>query len=85
MAKLGVALTEGRTGSAAAAPAAELGGDTPMANGSADGEEGGAAASKHSEPKQETAVRPAAFKSLVGRGHAEFASNRQQARTQFSF
>ena len=74
MAKLGVAITEGRTG---AAPAAGHDADEPMANGGADGAH--AAANGHAKPNEEgTAVRPAAFKSLVGRGHAEFASNRQQ-------
>lgn len=65
MAKVGVALTEGRTG----APAAE-----PMDMESNGDAKKSAAASK----EDSNAVRPAAFKSLVGQGHAEFQSNRQQ-------
>ncbi len=61
MAKVGVALTEGRTG----APLAQS--MDVEANGDARKEDG-------------NTVRPAAFKSLVGQGHAEFQSNRQQVR-----
>ena len=76
MAKLGVALTEGRTGACGGSSSA----DVHMANGCTGG--GGA-----HEPDQAAAevadadgcaVRPAAFKALVGRGHSEFQSNRQQ-------
>ena len=82
MAKLGVAITEGRTGAAPAAahdpdePMASA--DEPMANGSAVGAHSAAEGHKQRPEEEGTAVRPAAFKSLVGRGHAEFASNRQQ-------
>lgn len=67
MAKVGVALTEGRTGVSAAAPM--------------DIESNGGAGVAAAVPREESnAVRPQAFKTLIGRGNAEFQSNRQQVR-----
>ena len=75
MAKVGVALTEGRTGEA---PAAEPGADGPAdAVGAAAGASPAAAADVPAKLGA-LAVKPQAFKTLVGRGHPEFSSNRQQ-------
>ena len=75
MAKLGVALTEGCTGAGGSGSA-----DVPMANGCTGS--GAGAQEPDQAPVTEApdacAVRPAAFKALVGRGHSEFQSNRQQ-------
>ncbi|GBF95360.1 ubiquitin carboxyl-terminal hydrolase [Raphidocelis subcapitata] len=86
MAKVGAALVEGRTGAPppppapmdadgaatadapASAAAAAAGGNAAAAGG---GRGGGAAT-------QTQSVRPLAFKTLVGRGHHEFSSARQQ-------
>lgn len=65
MAKVGVALTEGRTGAPTASPM--------------DIQSNGNAADAAPAPKEDTnSVRPQSFKSLVGKGHSEFQSNRQQ-------
>lgn len=65
MAKVGVALTEGRTGVSAAAPM--------------DVQSNGGASAPPAVPREDSnAVRPQAFKTLIGRGNAEFQSNRQQ-------
>lgn len=66
MAKVGVALSEGRTG----APVAE-----PM-----DVVSNGDAKAAASSKEDGNSVRPAAFKFIVGQGHTEFQSNRQQVR-----
>jgi ubiquitin carboxyl-terminal hydrolase 5/13 len=110
MAKVGLALTSGKTGKApphpnapAAAPAAAGAGDTAepmeMDGAAADGAAAAAAAAAAagaaggaqdaatlgggaagSEMQEANSVRPAAFKALVGKGHAEFSSGRQQVR-----
>lgn len=69
LAKMGVALVNGRTGAPPPPP-------TPM---EADGapETGGGGGSKADGTES---VRPLAFKTLVGRGHHEFSSARQQVR-----
>ena len=81
MAKLGVALTTGRTGQPAgpssmavdgpaAAAAAANGTDTSgLVSGAGTEVQGG---------DEGTWVQPQRFKSLVGRGHVEFSTNRQQ-------
>ena len=79
MAKLGVALTEGRTGAGGSSGGSA---DVQMANGCTSS--GGnalqpdQAAAPEAPDAEPCAVRPAAFKALVGRGHSEFQSNRQQ-------
>ena len=79
MAKLGVALTEGRTGAGGSSGSSA---DVPMANGctgsSAGVREPDQAPAAEALGADACAVRPAAFKALVGRGHSEFQSNRQQ-------
>eukprot|EP00877_Chromochloris_zofingiensis_P014486 jgi/Chrzof1/9291/UNPLg00258.t1 len=94
MAKLGVALVTGRTGApappAAVAEQEGAGGATaaatapePMetdAAGNAATAGGGAAATA---AQAANSVRPAGFKSLVGRGHPEFSSARQQDAAEF--
>ncbi|WIA38798.1 hypothetical protein OEZ86_002085 [Tetradesmus obliquus] len=107
MAKVGLALTSGRTGkpppkpkaaadAAAAAPAAAAESD-PMETDAVDAAAGAAAAAAAagaagepqdaaslgggaagSELQEANSVRPAAFKALVGKGHPEFSSGRQQ-------
>ncbi|WIA18510.1 hypothetical protein OEZ85_009963 [Tetradesmus obliquus] len=104
MAKLGLALTSGRTGkpqpqpkaAAAAAPAAAAESD-PMETDTVDAAAGAAAAAAAAgaaggpqdaaslgggaagiELQEANSVRPAAFKALVGKGHPEFSSGRQQ-------
>mmetsp|Transcript_62 Transcript_62/g.92 ORF Transcript_62/g.92 Transcript_62/m.92 type:complete len:885 (-) Transcript_62:589-3243(-) len=70
LAKVGVALVQGRTGHTAAAPAApDADGDTAM---------GGEAGPAKDSDERSHAVRPLSFKTLVGRGHSEFSSGRQQ-------
>ncbi|BDA47746.1 Ubiquitin carboxyl-terminal hydrolase 5 [Coccomyxa sp. Obi] len=65
MAKVGVALTEGRTGAPTASPM--------------DIQSNGNAADAAPAPKGDTnSVRPQSFKTLFGKGHSEFQSNRQQ-------
>ena len=63
MAKLGVALTTARTGEVES-------GSSQNSLASSEGERGSKAAGQ--------SVRPLAFKSLVGKGHSEFSSGRQQ-------
>ncbi len=67
MAKLGVALTEARTGEEPPAAADDSkdfeDGDVMMANATND---------------EHKAIKPRVFKALVGRGNAEFSSARQQ-------
>lgn len=87
MSKVGVALVEGRTGDAPAGPAAAIA-ETPAAGGPVDpaGAAAGAAPAAAASPgtghADTLAVKPQAFKYLVGRGHPEFSSNRQQVRQQ---
>jgi ubiquitin carboxyl-terminal hydrolase 5/13 len=83
MAKVGVALVDGRTGDAPAGPAAaateSLVADGPVdPAGAAAGAAPAAAASPGAGQADALAVKPQAFKHLVGRGHPEFSSNRQQ-------
>jgi hypothetical protein len=74
---------EGRTGDASAGPAADLKA-TPAANGPVDpagaaaGVAPAAAAVLEGGGGSSMAIKPQAFKVLVGRGHPEFSSNRQQ-------
>jgi hypothetical protein len=88
MAKVGVALVEGRTGDAPAGPAADAA-ESATANGPIDpaGAAAGAAPAAAAAPgggsSGTVAVKPQAFKVLVGRGHPEFSSNRQQVRSEF--
>ena len=84
MAKVGVALTTGRTGApppSTAAPMEEdiaAGGPASMdAAGLVSGAGTAVKASRGSE-EQHNWVEPQAFKSLVGRGHADFSSGHQQ-------
>jgi hypothetical protein len=83
MAKVGVALVEGRTGDAPAGPAAATT-ESPAASGPVDparaaaGAAPAAAASPGGSQADILAVKPQAFKYLIGRGHPEFSSNRQQ-------
>ena len=83
MAKVGVALVEGRTGDAPAGPATVTT-ESPATGGLVDpagaaaGAAPAAAASPASGQAGTLAVKPQAFKHLVGRGHPEFSSNRQQ-------
>ena len=73
MSKLGMALQMGQTGAPPAEPAASSAADGTGENG-------------HSSPMDvledespdDNSVRPQRFKSLVGRGHPEFSSARQQ-------
>ena len=66
MAKLGVALTTAETGQ-------------PEISASANG--GLEHHSKEADPLTNHFVRPLAFKSLVGKGHTEFSSGRQQVQS----
>lgn len=81
MAKVGVALTTGRTG---APPVLS---DTPMEEDLAPsampstnsaGQVSGAGTRTQTEADAQNWVQPQSFKSLVGRGHPEFASGHQQ-------
>jgi ubiquitin carboxyl-terminal hydrolase 5/13 len=80
LAKLGLALTAARTG--APPPLAKFGGS---------GDEKGGPAPMEREDEEDdpqdaqerNSVRPAMFKALVGRGHAEFSSARQQDAAEF--
>lgn len=80
LAKVALALTTGRTGAPVAPPlAGGAAGDAMQVDGGAPAALAGAAAPTEAPPAAEPcAVKPAAFKSLVGRGHAEFSSSRQQ-------
>ena len=72
MAKLGLVLSTGRTGEAAG----KLQDDGPMAV---------APGGQQLLPEEtKSSVRPQRFKTLVGRGHAEFSSSRQQVWEDFS-
>ena len=91
--QVGVALVEGRTGTPASVPAPtpmEADGPTPAATADASaaaaaaGAGGDAAAAGGGGDGGDTkteSVRPLAFKTLVGRGHPEFSSVRQQVRS----
>ncbi|KAI7836344.1 hypothetical protein COHA_009767, partial [Chlorella ohadii] len=73
-AKVGVALLSGKTGAPPAADGAE-----PMAyEKEAVTTEGGLEATVEDEAAEANAVAPQMFKSVAGRGHQEFSSNRQQ-------
>lgn len=63
MAKIGVAFTTARTGEA---------GEKVQENGDS------GKAKSEGEPSEGQSVRPLTFKTLVGRGHPEFSSGRQQ-------
>ena len=90
MAKLGVALTTGRTGDEGAAAAAADAVSGPV---DAVGAAAGAAPAAAAKPAEDgaadaggrsrkpAALKPQAFKSLVGKGHPEFSSNRQQVKS----
>lgn len=93
MAKVGVALTTGRTGapppSSSAAPMEEDVASSVVASKDTAGQVSGAGTSVkpsgHGEEEQNW-VEPQAFKSLVGKGNAEFSSGHQQdAREYFQF
>lgn len=82
MAKVGVALTTGRTGApplSTAAPMEEAIAPNAIASKDAAGQVSGAGTSvKPSGEDQHNWVEPQAFKSLVGKGHADFSSGHQQ-------
>lgn len=65
MAKVGVALTQGRTGTAA--DAANGGSSDEAANGASE-----------NDKQDQTSVKPQFFKSVVGRGHPDFSTKQQQ-------
>lgn len=85
MAKVGVALTKGQTGAPLPFTTAAMDTDLPpevIASKDAAGQVSGAgtsvkAAASASEDDHNW-VEPQAFKSLVGRGHADFSSGHQQ-------
>ena len=81
MAKVGVALTTGQTGAAPPSSAVPMEQDLPASSTDAAGHVSGAG----TEVKGGTAdtdaqnwVQPQSFKSLVGKGHADFSSGHQQ-------
>lgn len=85
MAKVGVALTKGRTGAPPPSSAAPM--DTDLQPGAiaskdAAGQVSGAGtavkAAAFGSEDDHNWVEPQAFKSLVGRGHADFSSGHQQ-------
>lgn len=88
MAKVGVALTNGRTGAplpSSAAPMEEDAAPSAIASKDTAGQVSGAGTSvKPSGPGEEEQnwVEPQAFKSLVGKGNAEFSSGHQQVSQQ---
>ena len=67
MAKVGVAICEARTGQSGAGDVVDV-------------DEDAAEPMIVEEAAATQSVKPAAFKSLVGKGHPEFSSARQQAR-----
>lgn len=80
-----MALVEGCTGDAPSGPAAATaeshGANAPVdPAGAAAGAAPAAAASQGASQAGSLAVKPQAFKHLVGRGHPEFSSSRQQVR-----
>ena len=81
MAKLGVALTTGRTGQPAGPSSMAVDGPaaaTAAANGTDAAGLVSGAGTEVQDGDEGTWVEPQRFKSLVGRGHAEFSTNRQQ-------
>jgi hypothetical protein len=95
LAKVGVALVTGRTGKGSTAAVENAAGPAPMdITEAADQQAAAAAADPADQPdaadlggdksdsasQEANSVRPAAFKSLVGKGSAEFSSGRQQVR-----
>lgn len=92
MAKVGVALTQGRTGAPTPSTAAPMDTDLqPAAVAAKDtaGQVSGAGTAVKgggSDGEQHNWVEPQAFKSLVGKGHADFSSGHQQdAREYFQY
>ena len=84
MAKVGVALTNGRTGAPPLSTAAPMEQDlapNSIASKDAAGVVSGAGTSvkaDHTNKDEHSWVEPQAFKSLVGKGHADFSSGHQQ-------
>lgn len=85
MAKVGVALTQGRTGAPPPFSAAPMDTDLPpqvIGSKDAAGQVSGAGtaikAAASASDDDHNWVEPQAFKSLVGRGHADFSSGHQQ-------
>ena len=89
MAKVGVALSKGRTGAPPPSTAAPMEEDIPtsaIASKDAAGQVSGAGTTvkpRDSGEEDHNWVEPQAFKSLVGRGHADFSSGHQQVRLQY--
>jgi ubiquitin carboxyl-terminal hydrolase 5/13 len=79
-AKVGIALVEGKTG------AAKISGIATDYDAMTVTTEGGLEALDEVTGGTENSVKPLTFKSLVGKGHAEFSSSRQQdAQEYFSY
>jgi len=84
MAKVGVALSKGRTGApppSTAAPMKEDMATSAIASKDAAGQVSGAGTTvkpSDSGEEEHNWVEPQAFKSLVGKGHADFSSGHQQ-------
>jgi ubiquitin carboxyl-terminal hydrolase 5/13 len=84
MAKVGVALSKGRTGAPPPSTAAPMEEDVPtsaIASKDAAGQVSGAGTTvkpSYSGEEEHNWVEPQAFKSLVGKGHADFSSGHQQ-------
>lgn len=83
MTKVGLALTTGHTGDAPAGPAVDAMADGPTDAAGAAAGAAPAAAAAPGATADSLAVKPQAFKSLVGKGHPEFSSNRQQVTEMF--
>ncbi len=89
MAKVGVALSKGRTGAPPPSTAAPMEEDVPtsaIASKDAAGQVSGAGTTvkpSDSGEDEHNWVEPQAFKSLVGKGHADFSSGHQQVRLQY--
>ena len=89
MAKVGVALSKGRTGAPPPSTAAPMEEDIPtgaIASKDAAGQVSGAGTTvkpSDSGEEEHNWVEPHAFKSLVGKGHADFSSGHQQVRLQY--
>ena len=81
MAKLGVALTTGRTGQPAGPSSMAVDGPAAAAAAANGTDAAGLVSGAGTEVQdgdEGTWVQPQRFKSLVGRGHVEFSTNRQQ-------
>lgn len=81
MAKVGVALTTGRTGAAPPSSAVPMEQDLPAPSSDAAGQVSGAGTEvkgSSGDTDVQNWVQPQSFKSLVGKGHADFSSGHQQ-------